>query len=95
MWSPDGKWIAVSHTHTGKPNVFSIDILSPAGRARTRVVTGRFIFPAAWSPASDAILFQGRSSYGARQLFIVGIRGGQPRPVPGTDGVVGAASWHR
>ena len=100
MWSPDGKWIAVNNAHTDKRNqqVFSIDILSPVRRLRTRIVTGRFIFPAAWSPTSDAILFQrssGPPPYGPRQLFIVGIRGGQPRPVPGTEDSAGPASWHR
>jgi Tol biopolymer transport system component len=60
IWSPDGRWIAVSNTHTNtqKEQVFSIDILSPTGRQRTRIVTARFLYPAAWSPASDAILFQ-------------------------------------
>jgi Tol biopolymer transport system component len=100
IWSPNGKWIAVSNTHTDKrkQQVFSIDILSRPGWVRTRIVTGRFIVPAAWSPANDAILFErssGPPPYGRRQLFIVGIHGGQPRPVPGTDDAAGPASWHR
>jgi Tol biopolymer transport system component len=100
MWSPDGKWIAVSRTHTDKERqqVFSIDILSLVSRLRIRIVTGRFIVPAAWSPESDAILFErssGPPPYGPRRLFIVAIHGGQPRPVPGTDDAAGPASWHR
>jgi len=100
IWSPNGKWIAVSRAHTDrrKHQVVSIDLLSAVRRQRIRIVTGRFIFPAAWSPSGDAVLYLWKADplpASASQLFIVGRSGGHPRPVFGTDGAVGPASWHR
>jgi Tol biopolymer transport system component len=102
VWSPNGKWIAVcsSSPGTGTSQATSIDILNATGTTRRRVVKGGFNFPLAWSPASDAILFQRVKSYNTpgldTQLFIVSLRDNRVTPVPGTVGAAGGvASWHR
>lgn len=98
-WSPDGKWIAVCTSNgDGANRIQSLDVMTPTGARRRQLVTGGAISPVAWSPNSDAILFahikDDRGS-GPRQLFIVSLRDARVTPVPGTQGVVGSASWHR
>lgn len=95
VWSPNGKWIALrSSARERKGEVGSLEIVNPAGTVRKRLLTGQ-IGPVAWSPQSDAILVGKRAGANSSQLFIVPLSGGRPRPVPGTNGVVGGASWHR
>jgi Tol biopolymer transport system component len=102
VWSPNGRWIALRSLNADwrTHEVDSLDIISPDGTSRRTLTTGGAIFPAAWSPRSDAVLFlrvanpeQGAVS--SRQLYIVSVKGGTPRPVPGTNGALGGASWHR
>jgi hypothetical protein len=60
--------------------------------------TGGVISPADWSPTSDAVLIWHKVSndpHARGQLYIVSLSGGAPRPVAGTDGAIGSASWHR
>jgi len=100
-WSPDGKWIAVRtlnadwRTHEAD----SLDIVNPAGTIRRRLFTGNgALFPESWSPTSDAVLVLraiGTPPNTRTQLFIVPLAGGRPRPVDGTNGAGGGASWHR
>ena len=102
VWSRNGKWIALRSLNADwrTHEVDSLDIVRPDGTSRRTLTTGGAIFPAAWSPGSDAILFlrvanpeKGPAS--ARQLYIVSLNGGVARPVAGTNGAFGGASWHR
>jgi Tol biopolymer transport system component len=99
VWSPDGKWIAFRNVDRIGPQreVDSLHVISPSGRSARRLIRGGVILPVAWSPSSDAILCIRGSARRPeqRQLFIVPLSGGRPRPVPGTNGVLGGASWHR
>jgi Tol biopolymer transport system component len=102
VWSPNGKWIAVctSSSATGTTQATSIDIWNATGTTRRRVVTDGFNHPLAWSPASDALLFQRVKGYNTAgwdaQLFVVSLRDLRVTAVPGTFGAFGgAASWHR
>ena len=98
-WSPNGKWIAVCTSNgAGAKRIQSIDVMTPTGAGRRQLVKGGVIFPVAWSPNSDAILFthtKDDKGQGPRQLFIVSLRDARVTPVPGTVGVAGSASWHR
>jgi Tol biopolymer transport system component len=99
-WSPDGKWIAVRSLNEDwqKHEADSLDIVSPAGTARKRLFTGNgVVTPAAWSPASDAVLVLRVPKPGdsQTQLFIVPLGGGRPKQVDGTNGAAGGASWQR
>jgi Tol biopolymer transport system component len=100
VWSPDGKWIALQSLNRDwrEHEVDSLEIVNPAGTVRKRLLSGGFIAPVAWSPASDAVLVMRHAVSGpdqSSQLFIVPLGGGRPRPVPETNGVLGGASWHR
>ena len=102
VWSPNGKWIAFRSLNADwrTHEVDSLNIIRTDGSARRTLASGGAIFPAAWSPTSDAILFLqvAHPELGAgsqTQLFIVSLSGGSPRPVPGTNGAFGSASWHR
>jgi Tol biopolymer transport system component len=99
VWSPNGKWIAVcaSRAAAGFHRANSIDIVSSTGATRRRVLTGGVIYPVAWSPGSDAILFvrnKDPAKFADTQLFIVSLRDHRVTAVPGTEGG-GTASWHR
>ena len=98
VWSPNGKWIALRSLNPDwqKHEADSLTIVSAAGTVRRTLVTGGVIFPAAWSPKSNSVLFLWRPSpTSARvQLYVVPTTGGKPRPVPGTQGAAGSASWH-
>lgn len=100
VWSPNGKWIAVcaSKAAAGFHRANSIDIVTPTGAARRRVLTGGVIYPVAWSPGSDAILFVRNKSpakFADTQLFIVSLHDHRVTPLPGTVGAGAWASWHR
>ena len=101
VWSPNGKWIALRSLNRNwkEHEVDSLDIVNPAGTVRKRLLSGDgFTAPVAWSPASDAVLVSRHAFEGAdqpAQLFVVPLGGGRPRPVSGTTGVLGGASWHR
>ena len=102
VWSPTGQWIALrSLNHDWETHeADSLVIVNPAGTVRKTLVTGGGIFPADWSPKGDAILFlwikdPGNPTSSPRQLYTVPLTGGTPRPVPGTRGAFGSASWHR
>jgi Tol biopolymer transport system component len=101
VWSPNGKWIALRSLNKDwkAHEADSLEVVNPAGTVRKRVLSGAgHIAPLAWSPASDAILVMRNPVTGpdqTAQLFIVPLAGGRPRPVPGTRGVLGGASWHR
>ncbi len=102
VWSPNGKWIALRSLNADwrTREVDSLDIVSLDGKVRRTLTTGGAIFPAAWSPTSDAILFlrvehPEKGALSPTQLFIVSVKGGTPRSLPGTNGAVGGASWHR
>ena len=97
VWSPDGKWIALRSLNADwrTHEVDSLDIVTPNGKIRKRILSGGTIFPQAWSPTSDAVLVLRTVKPDApRQLFIVPLKGGRARPVPGTTNAMGAA-WHR
>jgi Tol biopolymer transport system component len=99
-WSPDGKWIAVRSLNKDwqKHEADSLDIVSPTGTVRKRLFTGNgVVTPAAWSPASDAVLVLRvpNPREPRTQLFVVLLGGGRPKPVDGTNGAAGGASWHR
>jgi len=100
VWSSNGKWIALRSLNADwqEHEVDSLVIVNPAGTIRKTLLTGGVIFPADWSPSSDAILFWRKPSSdpnARRQLYIVPVNGGTPRPVAGTQGAIGSASWHR
>jgi Tol biopolymer transport system component len=100
IWSPNGKWIAVRNLNPDwrTHEIDSLVIMRPDGTGSRVVVSGGVIFPSAWSPTSDAILFFRKASSpptATSQLYIVSITGGKPTRVPGTAGAVGFASWHR
>lgn len=99
-WSPDGKWIAFRSLNEGwrTHEVDSLLLVAADGTSRRHLAEGGAIFPTAWSPGSDAVLYLGVDGYGPdgrRQLFTVPLDGGSPRPVAGTSGALGDASWHR
>jgi TolB protein len=93
IWSPNGRWIALRATKAGGSN--SLVLVTPTGTVRKTLVRGGLIFPADWSPSGDAVLFlrKSRPTSERAQLFIVSVSGGKPRPVRGTQGAVGSASW--
>lgn len=102
VWSPNGKWIALRSLNADweQHEADSPVIVNPAGTGSKRLVTGGAIFPTAWSPNGDAILFLWVSDPGNvltshRQLYTVSLHGGIPHPVPGTGGAIGGASWHK
>ena len=99
VWSPNGKWIAVRSLNAGwqKHESDSLVIVNAASATRRTLARGGVIFPMAWSPDGDAILFvQGTPPPNtSSQLYIVALAGAKPRPVPGTQGAGGGASWHR
>lgn len=99
VWSPNGKWIAVCSSKDARTHQFhSLDVITPTGASRRRLVKGGVITPVAWAPSSEAILFSRvKDDRGVepRQLFIVSLRDHQVIPVPGTLGAMGSASWHR
>jgi Tol biopolymer transport system component len=99
VWSPNGRWIAVRSLNANwqKREVDSLDIVSPSGGIRRRVIRGGVIFPVAWSPESDAILCTRSSSAAAndRQLVIVSLRTHRVSRLDATTGAFGSASWHR
>ena len=100
VWSPNGKWIALRHSE-GQPSTDSIDIVTPNGRTRRRLISsarGGSTGPVAWSPDSDAVLVLQTSPAKAdadRRLAIVSLRTRRITPLAGTFGVMGSASWHR
>ncbi len=100
IWSPNGKWIAVRNLNPDwrAHEVDSLVIMRPDGTGSRVLVSGGGIFPSAWSPTSDAILFLRKAlspPTATSQLYIVSISGGKPLRVPGTAGAAGYASWHR
>lgn len=100
IWSPNGKWIAVRNLNPDwrSHEVDSLVIMRPDGTGSRVLVSGGVIFPAAWSPKSDAILFFRKAispPTATTQLYTVSVTGGAPLRVPGTAGAIGYASWHR
>lgn len=96
LWSPNGKWIAVCSKATARAKEYSaIEILTPSGSRRQRLISGAGMFPVAWAPQSNAILFLKGDETMGRRLFVVSLRDGHVTSVPGTEGAIGSASWHR
>jgi TolB protein len=102
VWSPNGKWIAFRSLNADwrTHEVDSLDIVRPDGTSRRTLTAGGAIFPSAWSAKSDAILFlrvanPEKGAASGTQLYIVSLKGGVARPVAGTNGAFGGASWHR
>jgi Tol biopolymer transport system component len=99
VWSPNGRWIALRSLNENwqEKEVDSLVIVNRTGTVRKTLVAGGVIFPADWSPRSDAVLFSWRKTPTSdqRQLWIVRVSGGKARPVVGTESVIGSASWHR
>lgn len=71
-WSPSGDWIAFD-TSSGE-----IWIVHPDGRGLRKVASGQL---PSWSPDGSRIAFVQDSS-----IYVVGVSGGQPERISGTDG---------
>jgi Tol biopolymer transport system component len=97
VWSPNGRWIAVcSKTAAGNNQFSALQLMTPAGLHRRELLKSTFVMPIAWTPKIDAIyLGADKRSASRRALFIVSLRNHHITRVPGTEGAVGSASWHR
>lgn len=95
VWSPNGTWIAVrQYQATGD----SLAVMQADGNGQRILVTGGVIFPVAWSPSSNAILFFRKASSSPTApsaLYIVALNGGTPHMVRSTGNALGYGSWHR
>src|SRR3989454_9532470 len=66
IWSPDGKRIAYANLHSGRSEVFVINVV---GTGRTQLTTDGG-FPGAWSPDGTRIAF-GNTSDGDEEIFLM------------------------
>ena len=71
-WSPDGKWIAVSHTKDGNYEIYKIDVNnSTLVRLTNNFFTDHY---PAWSPKGDKIAFISSRS-GKEGIFLINANG--------------------
>src|SRR5438876_8938960 len=70
IWSPDGKRIAYANFHSGRSEIFAINVV---GTGETQLTTEGG-FPGAWSPDGTRIAFA-NSSDGDDEIFILNLDG--------------------
>src|SRR5438034_7859609 len=66
IWSPDGKRIAYANFHSGRSEVFVINVV---GTGETQLTTDGG-FPGAWSPDGTRMPFANRGA-GADEIFLM------------------------
>jgi|GEM_PF-6444324 len=81
-WSPDGKWIAISHTKDGNYEIYKIKI---DGTTLTRLTNNSFTdYYPAWSPKGDKIAFISARS-GHEGIYVINPDGtNEKRVTPAT-----------
>src|SRR5438552_1866234 len=85
IWSPDGKRIAYANFHSGRSEVFVINVV---GTGETQLTTDGG-FPGAWSPDGTRIAFA-NSSDGDDEIFVMNADGSGVTQLTFNDGVFDA-----
>jgi eukaryotic-like serine/threonine-protein kinase len=78
-FSPDGKWALVLRQNMSPPDF----VLLPTGVGQQRAVSTGNVIPSIGQifPDSKRLLFEGHEPGHASRVYVVGLDGGQPRPI--------------
>src|SRR5437660_408390 len=83
IWSPDGKRIAYANFHSGRSEIFAINVV---GTGETQLTTEGG-FPGAWSPDGTRIAFANNRDGDDEDIFVMNADGSGVTPLTFNDGV--------